>query len=690
MSHEVRKMQRRGFLRDLFSAGAIVLGAPYLNAAAGTGLGAYGRAAWKPNVFVGLNPDGTVILVAHRSEMGTGARSALPMLLADEMEADWKHVRVEQAIGDAKYGSQNTDGSCSVRDFYDTIRTAGATTRLMLERAAAAQWNVPVEECKAQLHLVVHAKSGKKLGYGALAKAASTMPVPDAGQLKLKTAAEYRYVGKDNFPTVDRDDLCAGRGTFGIDAKVPGMVYASIERSPVFGGKLKNFDDAEAKQVKGVLRTATIDAFKPPHVFQALGGVAVLADNTWAAMQGRKKLKVTWDAGEHAAYDSDAYKQELRATAKQPGKVVREQGNVDAAFAGAAKTHEAEYYVPLLSHVPMEPPAAIAEYKDGKVTAWANTQNPQAVQDAVSGALGIKKEDVTCHVTLLGGGFGRKSKPDYVCEAALLSKQVGKPVKVVWSREEDVKFDFYHAVSAMYMKAGLDAAGKPTAWLQRSVFPSIGTTFDHTARHAMDLEMGMGWVDLPYSIPHHRAENGAAQNHVRIGWMRAVANIYHAFGIHSFVDELAALAGRDRVEYLLGLLPPGKVDIQPKAKYWNHDQTQERYPVDNNRLRRVIEMAAEKSGWGKKKNLGIAAHRSFLTYVAAVVEVDVDSQGRVKIPSMHIVADAGTTIYPDRVRAQFEGAGVFGTSIAMMGEITAKNGRIVQSNYDDYEVLRID
>ena len=555
----IAKVDRRGFLRDIFSAGAVIIGARFAPAD-------YATTAWQPSVFLGLNPDGSVIIVAHRSEMGTGARSALPMLLADELDADWKRVRVEQAVGHEKYGSQNTDGSCSVRDFYDTIRDAGATARLMLERAAAAKWKVPAEECKAQLHTVVHTKSGKKAGYGELAALAKTQPVPKKAELRWKSPAEYRYVGKENFPTIDRDDLCAGRGTFGMDAKVPGMVYASIERCPVYGGKFKSFDDAEAKKVKGVLRTATIDAFKPPHVFQALGGVAVIGDNTWSAVQGRKKLKVDWDLGPHAGYDSDAYKTELRNTARQPGKVVRNVGDVDKAFAGAGKTIEAEYYVPLLSHAPMEPPAAIAEWKDGKVTAWAATQNPQAVQEAVAAAMGIKKEDVTCHVTLLGGGFGRKSKPDYVCEAALLSKQVGKPVKVVWTREEDIKFDFYHASAAMYMKAAVDAKGKPTAWLQRSVFPSIGTTFDHTARYGMELEMGMGWNDIPYQIANHRAENGPAENHVRIGWLRAVANIYHAFAVHSFADELAAAAGRDRVEYLLDLIGPGqKLDIKPEG-----------------------------------------------------------------------------------------------------------------------------
>ncbi len=690
----VELVSRRGFLGNLFSAGALVLGAKVLPIEA-LAAGKADQAAWHPSVYLGLETDGTIIIVAHRSEMGTGIRSVLPMVVADELEADWKRVKVEQAIGDAKYGSQNTDGSCSIRDFYEAMREAGATARMMLERAAASEWGVPVSECKASNSEVIHAASGRRLPYGALVTKAAAQPVPKKEELKFKSPSEFKYIGK-NLPMIDQDDICSGKGTFGIDVRVPGMVFASIERPPVLGGKVKSFNDQEARKVKGVLQTVRLEEFKPPHGFQALGGVAVIAENTWAAMQGRKGLKVDWELNGNATFESESYKKSLLEAARKPQKVVRNVGDVDAAMSRAAKTHEAEYYMPLLAHAPMEPPAAVAEYKDGKVTAWAATQNPQAVQDAVAAALGIDKKDVICHVTLLGGGFGRKSKPDYVVEAAMLSKKVGKPVKVVWSREDDIRFDYYHAVAAMYLKAGLDAKGRPNAWLQRSVFPTIGSTFSADAQYGQEFEMGMGWVDLPYDIPNHRAENGPAQNHVRIGWMRAVANIYHAFAIHSFIDELAALAGRDRVDYLLDVIgEPRKVEIRPEGlNYWNNNQPQDKYPVDTGRLRRVIELAAEKSGWANKKPskgraLGIAAHRSFLTYVAAVAEVEVDSKGALRIPRIDIAVDAGTIIHPDRVKAQFEGAAVFGTSIALLGEITAKDGRIQQSNFHNYPVARI-
>ncbi|HTC34975.1 MAG TPA: molybdopterin cofactor-binding domain-containing protein [Bryobacteraceae bacterium] len=685
-SESITLVSRRGFLGGVFSAGALVLGAaalPLRSLAATTK-----DATWQPSVYLGLEPDGRVIIIAHRSEMGTGIRTALPMIVAEELEADWKRVKIEQAIGDKKYGSQDTDGSESIRDFYDPMREAGATARVMLEGAAASKWGVPVSECQAKNHEVIHTKSDRKLGFGELVALASKQPVPKKEQLKFKSPAEYRYVGK-NVPITDLDDILAGHAVFGMDARVPGMVYASIEHPPVFGGKLKSFDDAESHKVRGVSKTLTIPPFTPPYGFQPLGGVAVIADNTWAAMQGRRKLKVDWDLGPNASLDSAAYKKTLQDTARKACKVARNDGDVDAAFKKAGKVHEAEYYVPHLAHASMEPPVAVAEFKNGKVELWTSTQNPQAVQDTVAKAVGIKPEDVTCHVTLLGGGFGRKSKPDYCAEAAVLSKQLGKPVKVVWSREDDIRFDFYHAVAAMYLKAAVDEKGRPTAWLQRSVFPPIASQ-DNVAEKYGSFELDMGWNDVPFDIPNFRAECGPADTHIRIGWMRSVANIPHAFAVQSFTDELAAAAGRDRVEYLLDVLgKPRKIDLRAPADRKGPDP----YILDVARMRRVVEIAAEQSGWAKKKPgngraLGIAVHRSFLTYVATVVEVEVD-KGNIRIPSVHMALDTGKVIHPDRVRAQLEGASVFGASIALMGEITAANGRVSQSNFNNYPVARM-
>jgi isoquinoline 1-oxidoreductase beta subunit len=386
----------------------------------------------------------------------------------------------------------------------------------------------------------------------------------------------------------------------------------------------------------------------------------------------------------------------LLETARTPQKVIRSIGDVDAEFSRAGKVFEAEYYVPLLAHAPMEPPASVVEYKNGKVEAWAATQNPQAVQDAVAAALRISKKDVICHVTLLGGGFGRKSKPDYVVEAAILSKKVNQPVQVTWTREDDIKFDYYNTTAGMYLKASLGGGGKPTAWLQRSVFPPIPSLFDVNEVYGDPMHLAQGWVDVPFDIPNLRVENGPAKAPVRIGWLRSVANIYHAFSIQSFIDELAASAGRDRIEYFLDVLgPPRTIDFEAeKTPNMNYGKPLDQYPWETGRLRNVIEVAAEKSGWANRKpekgrSLGFAAHRSFLSYVAAVVDVRVHDEGRISIPRVDVAVDAGRVVHPELARAQFEGAAVFGTTIALMGEITAKNGKIQQSNYHDYPVARI-
>jgi isoquinoline 1-oxidoreductase beta subunit len=563
----------------------------------------------------------------------------------------------------------------------------------MLIQAAAQQWGVPASECETELHVVVHRATKRSAGYGELATAAAKLPVPRAEDLQFKAKDARRFIGK-GAPSRDLGPIVSGAAIYGMDAQMEGMVYASVERPPVLGGKVKSFDETDALQVAGVRQIVPLDPFQPPPAFQPLGGVAVIADSTWAAFQGRKKLNIVWENGPNETYDSDTYKSELRATSHSPCKVARNIGDADAEFAKSTNIHEADYYVPLLAHAAMEPLVALAEFKDGKVTAWAPTQNPQAVQDIVSKELGIAKEDVICHVTMLGGGFGRKSKPDYVAEAAVLSKKVGRPVKVVWTREDDIQFDYYNAVASMYMKAALGPGGNPTAWLQRSVFPPISSTFDVNAVYGDPGHLAQGWLDIPYDLPNLRVENGPAKAHVRIGWLRSVANIYHAFAIQCFTDELARASGRDSVDYLLDLIgQPRTIDFTG-VDYPNYGASPKTYPWETARLRRVTEMAAEKSGWGKRKHgkgsgVGIAAHRSFLTYVATVVEVEVSDRGEVRIPRVDTVLDAGLVVDPKATVAQFEGAAVFGTSIARTGEITATNGAINQSNFHDYPVTRM-
>jgi len=694
----IANVSRRRFLTGgVIAAGALVLGVGYYRKLLpGQKLPEEtnaDHATLHPSVYLGINPDGTVWIVAHRSEMGTTSRTTLPLVVADELDADWKRVKIEQAIGDQRYGDQNTDGSHSIRSFYDAMREAGATARFMLIQAAAHEWGVPAAQCETDLHVVVHRSTNRRAGYGELASAAAKLPVPDKRELKLKQKTAWRYIGKGEV-SYDLQALVSGKAIYGMDARAEGMVYASVERPPVLGGKVKSYDDKEALKVAGVRQTVPIDPFQAAPAFQPLGGVAVIADNTWEEFQGRKKLKISWDNGANETYNSDQYKNELRETSHSPCKVVRNIGDADAVFAKSGKVHEADYYVPLLAHASMEPVVALAEFKNGKATLWAPTQNPQAAQDIVSKELGIPKEDVICHVTLLGGGFGRKSKPDYVAEAAVLSKKTGRPVKVVWTREDDIKFDYYNAVASMYMKAALGAHGKPTAWLQRSVFPPIPSIFDVNTVYGDPGHLQQGWTDIPYDLSNLRVENGPAKAHVRIGWLRSVANIYHAFGIQCFTDELAHAAGRDPLDYLLDLIGnPRTIDFKG-VEYPNYGASMDAYPWETGRLRHVTEMVAEKSGWGKRKHgkgtgVGIAAHRSFLTYVATVVEVEVNDQGEVRIPRVDMVLDAGLVVNPEATRAQFEGAAVFGTSVVRSGEITATKGAINQSNFQDYPVARI-
>jgi isoquinoline 1-oxidoreductase subunit beta len=697
----VANVSRRRFLQGI-SLGGLVLAVGYPSAARAADAKKYGADGmpngWvdNPLAFVSIAEDGTVTIVCHRSEMGQGVRTSMPMIVADELEADWKRVRVAQAPGDEKkFGNQDTDGSRSTRHFFEPMRRCGAAARTMLEAAAAERWKVPVTEVEARNHEVVHRPTGRRASYGSLAKAAAGQPVPARDTLRLKDPKQFRYIGKDQVKLVDGRDIATGKAMYGIDTRLDGMLYAVVARPPVYGGKVASFDPNEALKVPGVERVVQIEDSPPPAHFNPVGGVAVLGRNTWAAMQGRRALKITWDDGPNASYDSTAFKASLEESARKPGKVVRDDGNFDTAVAGAARRLEAEYYVPHLAHATMEPPAATVRIVNGKCEVWGCFQSPQATRDLVAKRIGMSPDDVTVNVTLLGGGFGRKSKPDYAIEAAVLSKAVeGKPVKVTWTRDDDLHNSYYHTVSVEHLEAGVDAQGKPVAWLHRTVAPTILSTFDPTAKNEMPLELAMGVINVPFAIPNVRIENPEAIAHTRIGWFRSVSNIPHAFAVQSFVAELAAAAGRDPKDFLLEVIGPAR-EISPDAlsDAWNHGESPERYPVDTGRLRRVVETVARQAGWGRKlpkgRGLGIAAHYSFVSYVAAVVEAVVDDKGRVTIPRIDIAVDCGATVNPDRVRSQMEGACVMGVGAATTGEISFKGGRVEQDNFSAYQVTRM-
>jgi isoquinoline 1-oxidoreductase subunit beta len=694
----VENVSRRQFLNGVATAGAFVLAAKVVPSSLFAQQGFRTQAEsspLNPSVYLGIRRDGTVFIVTHRSEMGTGIRTTLPQVAADELDADWSRVRIEQGIGDARYGDQNTDGSRSIRDFYDAFRHAGASARAMLVTAAAGQWRVSSSECVTRNHQVVHQPTGRAIDFGALVPAAAKLAVPKGESLRYKERAAWRFVGKDTSP-YDQHDIVTGKAQFGLDVFRKGMLHASIEHPPVLGGTVRSVDDGAAKKVRGVRQTVTLETFTPPHGFQAIGGVAVIGDNTWAVLKGRRELKVEWNDGPHASFDSAAFKQTLMSTARSKGKVYRNLGDVDAEFARGGTVVEATYFTPMAAHASMEPPAAVAEVSGNRAVVWAPTQNPQAVQETVGAALGIDKNNVEVHVTLLGGGFGRKSKPDYCAEAALLARKLGRPVKVIWTREDDLRHDYYHASAAVYHKAVVGPGGKPTAWLQRSSFPPIASTFAAGAREPLDFELDLGLTDLPYDVAHIRAENGPADAHVRIGWFRAVTNIFHAFAAQSFADELAHAARRDPLEFMLDMLGPGKVlDLKAQGvNYSNYGAPLDRYPLDTRRLRRVLEVAGERAGWrgrksGSGRGLGIAAHHSFNTYVASVVEVEVDGTGAVKVPAVHMVVDAGVIVNPDRVRAQMEGSAVMGIGFARYANITAVGGRVQEGNFHQFQVARI-
>ncbi len=701
----IENVSRRGVLKGLLSTSGLVLAVNILPARTaradapkwGADVMPHGTVN-NPHAFVSIAPDGVVTIVCHRSEMGQGVRTGMPLIIADELEADWAKVKIAQATGDeVKFGNQDTDGSRSTRHFMKAMRQCGAAARMMLEEAAAKRWGVALSEVEANNHEVVHKPSGKKLGYGELAAEASAMDVPATGKLRLKNPSQFRYIGKEGINIVDGFDITTGRAKYGQDVRLPGMKYAVISRPPVMGGKVVSFDFTDAMTVPGFFKIVQIAEPPIPSAFLPSGGIAVVADNTWAAIQGRDALKIKWDDGPHGTYESKAYRATLETTARQPGLVLRSEGDAAAGLASAAKKVEAEYYIPHLAHATMEPPSATARIVDGKVEVWTSVQSPQAAHDLVAKSLGVAPENVTVNVTLLGGGFGRKSKPDFAVEAALVSRGIdGAPVKVVWTREDDIRNDFYHTVSIERLEGGLDKDGKAVAWRHNSVAPTIMALFlTPDPKHEANWEAGQGLVDMPFDIKNVSIENGAAEAHTKIGWFRSVSNISHAFAIQSFAGELAAAAGKDQKAFFLDLIgPPRIVDVKNTTKdFWDYSENPEVYPVDAGRVRNVLELATEKAGWGRKlppgHGLGLAVHRSFVTYVAAVIEAAVDDKGNVTVPRVDIAVDCGPIVNPDRIRSQMEGACIMGLSVAMRSEISFKDGRVQQSNLDDYQVLRI-
>ncbi|MBN7812308.1 xanthine dehydrogenase family protein molybdopterin-binding subunit [Algoriphagus sp. H41] len=689
---EIFRASRRDFLKiGSLAAGGFVLGVNFQCS------GPKGElVSFAPNAFVSIASDNVVTIIAHRSEMGTGIRTSLPMIVADELGADWSQVKIVQAEGDEdKYGNQNTDGSFSVRMFYEPMKKAGATARHMLMQAAAKEWGVDVSECDTENSQVIQKGGSKKIAFGDLVEQIKVMELPKAEDVPMKDFSSYKLVGKD-VPIYDLEDIATGKAVFGADVDLPNMLIAVVRRSPVVGAKALSYSEEKALAVPGVKKVVKIDGVGlPTGLDKPLEGIAVLAENTWSAIKGSEALEVEWDLGPNQTYNSSVQLEEMVKSTASNGTVKRERGNFNQAKSSAGKTFEKTYLAPFYAHSTIEPPAAIADVKaDGSVVIWAPSQHPQWARGAVAGALGVDLAKVRLNVTLLGGGFGRKSKPDYVVEAALLSKAAGVPVRVQWTRTCDLHHDYYHSHSAQRIVATLDGSGNLSGWNHHTVFPAIGSGLD--AAPPSDGELDLGCRDFPYDVPNIRVEAHESTAHTRIGWLRSVSNIHHAFAIGAMMDELAEARGLDPVDQALQLLGDDRDLVfagEMVGDYGNYGEKIEDFPWSTARMKKVIETVAEKSNWKANlaagKAVGFAAHKSFLTYVACVVMVEKDANGNLLIPEVHYAVDCGIAVNTDRVRSQFEGGAQFATSLATTSAITLENGRVQQNNFDTYQIIRM-
>ncbi|MFT6065642.1 MAG: isoquinoline 1-oxidoreductase beta subunit [Polaribacter sp.] len=679
---EIQQIKRRDFIK-LFglASGGILLGCnvssnkkEFIPQVAGS---------FAPNLFVQIQKDGNITLLASRSEMGQGIRTSLASAIADELEADWNYITVKQATGNAKYGNQNTDGSRSVRTLLEPMRKMGATAKAMLITAAAKKWNIPEKDCKAANHYIINTQNKDTIFFGDLVDEAANVAIPSEESIQLKKVEDFKFIGK-TLKSVDLKDFTHGTANYGMDIRIPNMKFAAIARCPVTFGSVKSYEDASAKKVEGVERIFQIDRIVPPtgQFFGALGGVAVIANSTWAAFQGKLDLNIEWNYGENESFDTEKFKEKLTQRVHEKGKLVPGgSGNVYRAFEDAENMVEATYHVPFLVHAPMEVPNATAWFKGDTIEVWAPVQDPQTARAEIAHFFEIPLEKVTVNVTFLGGGFGRKSKSDFVVEAVAISKKINAPVQVVWTREDDIQHSFYHAASAQYLKGSLNEKGELTAWLQRVAMPSIVSSFKPMSEYASGFELNQGFTNNPYQLDNFRLENTKAEANLRIGWMRSVVHIHSGFGNNSFADELAHAANIDPVQFHLNLIGKDRI-IKGKSEY----------PYDAKRMKDVLKNTAKIANWGKtlpeNHGVGVAVHYSFYSYVATIVEVSVKNE-KVKVEHIWTTIDCGLALNKDNITNQLEGAAIFGMSIALYGKISAKEGAIEQNNFFDYQMTRM-
>ena len=675
--NNIQVITRRSFIRGLgLASGGLIIACNFPSSDEKNKMRPFNGETFEPNLFIQLKDNGELVLLASRSEMGNGVRTSLTSVIADEMDADWKMVSVKQATGDVKFLDQNTDGSRSIRYLFEPMRKMGATARAMLITAAATKWQVEEAILKTENHFVINTSNNKKLFYGDLIKEAAEVTIPE--NPPLKDPKDFKYIGK-GLKSIDGAGYASGKPKYGMDIRLDNMKFAAVMRCPVTFGTVKSFDKTAALKVKGVTDVVEIPKIARP--FGTLGGIAVIADNTWAAFKGKEALTVEWDYGDNKEYTSESYDKMILENVHKKGKEIRNDGNVNKAFKNAEHVIESTFQLPHLVHAPMEVPNATAWVHDGKCDVWAPVQAPQTARKEVMAFLDTEEENVTINVTFLGGGFGRKSKPDFVVEAVAISKAISAPVQVVWTREDDIHHSYYHTVSAQYMKGALDKDGNVTGWLHRVAYPSITSTFAPDSGYAGGFEFGQGLINIPYQIDNVRCENGKASAHLRIGWFRSVINIIQSFSVNIFVDELAAKAEKDPLQFRLDLIGNDRIE-----------ESKSEYHFDSSKLKNVLKTVARNADYGKDlpegHGVGIAMHYSFFSYIASIIEVSM-VDGKLKVHNIHSVIDCGTAVNTDTIKAQMQGAAIFGMSLAYYGKITAKDGAVEQSNYHDYQMLRI-
>ena len=682
-------LDRREFVHvTALAGGGLLLGSYFDPARAAIDELGEPRTDWMPNNFIRFSPNGSITIIAKNPEIGQGVKTSFPMIVAEELDVDWKSVTVEMAMADnSKYGGQNVGGSSGTPGNYDNLRKTGATARQLFVTAAAQTWNVPEAECSTASGVVSHKTSGRKLKYAELLTKAATLPAPDPASIKLKDPKDFKLLGT-RVTNVDAPAIVRGKPLFGIDVTLPGMLYAVFAKSPVFGGKVVSADLDSVKAMPGVKHAFVVEGMAPGMSAGLNPGVAIVADTWWAAKTARDNLQVTWDEGNTAGQSSMEYAQQAAALSKQPPTMpLRKDGDVDAALASAAKTIEGAYTYPFLAHAPLEPMNCTASFRDGKLEMWAPSQGPQGGGALAARALGIQPTDVTVHITRAGGGFGRRAFNDFMVEAAWIAKVVGGPVKLLWTREDDIQHDYYRPGGFHFLKGGVDAAGKIVAWKNHFV------SFGENGRFASQADLSP--TEFPSRfIPNFTSEASLMPLRVPTGYLRAPGSNALAFVMQSFIDELAHAAGKEPLQFKLDLLATPQITAAaatppPGGRGGSGGA------YDAKRMTGVLELVRDKSGWGKRQlpagtGMGVAFHYSHRGFFAEVVEVSVDAAKALKVNKIWIAGDIGSQIVNlSAAEGQAQGAALDGLAQALGQEITIDKGRVMQSNFNNFALLRL-